>query len=76
MSLDRQYQQKSIVTFVCDGCDRTQTVKIHRSWADVTKQLHRVHWRVRKEGNEWRHYCCSGCAMLGGVIEGQKSATV
>jgi hypothetical protein len=76
MAIDRSYQRKGTVTFVCDGCDRRLVVGVNQGWPNAMDLVRRKHWKMCKEDGKWSHYCCSGCAMLGSLFGSVHSVAV
>ena len=35
MSMDRRYQRKGTVIFICDGCDRRLVVGVNQGWPNA-----------------------------------------
>ena len=52
LDYDNDYQ---IGIFYCDSCDNEQ--EIEGDFQDVVAEIKRFGWRIRKEKDEWCHYC-------------------
>jgi hypothetical protein len=53
MTIDRQ---KGNIVFECNGCHEVLETDT-ANWDTAMNLLHREHWRARKKGDEWHHYC-------------------
>ena len=59
--IERDAFDGDVFEIACDSCPEDIELDTGGDWGDLIKQLKDDGWKIRKEGEEWKHYC-PGCA--------------
>lgn len=44
-------------TMYCDICDNDENFETNGNWQDMIAAAKGLGWKIRKEKDDWKHYC-------------------
>jgi len=48
------------ITFICDYCQKVFDIEVN-SFSEALAEAKSVGWIMRKNENDWLHFCCYDC---------------